>query len=130
MSELQAASLDLSAALAGLLVAHGYRRYLLEVEDGKLVSLANVDDSAAARASKDSGYVSMAEAARLLDHSERWLSRRSNGTKMWKHLGLEPRQAGRNLLFKKADVIEYLESNAVRRRGRPKNLTAEIKANV
>lgn len=130
MSAQHAGSLDFSAVVAGLLCSQGRQRYMLEVEDGKLMSIEKAGNFAAKGGGSDSGYVSMAEAAKLLGHGSRWLSRQSEGVKMWQHLGLVPRQSGRNLMFRKADVIENLEGRAIKRRGRPKSMTGEIKANV
>lgn len=122
MSAQHAGSPDFPAVVAGLLGSKGRQRYMLEVEDGKLMSIE--------KAGGDGGYVSMAEAAQLLGHGKHWLSRKTRGMKTWEHLGLKPRQSGRNLMFKKADVIENLESRAIKRRGRPKSMTGDIRPNV
>lgn len=130
MSAQHAGSPDFPAVVAGLLGSKGRQRYMLEVEDGKLMSIERAGNFAVSGGGGDGGYVSMAEAALLLGHGKHWLSRKTRGMKTWEHLGLKPRQSGRNLLFKKADVIENLESRAIKRRGRPKSMTGEIRPNV
>ena len=71
-------------------------------------------------------FLSMAAASALLHHGPNWLSRERNGQRTWQLLGLNPRRSGRNLLFKRSEIIEHLEQQAIRRRGRPRSVRANV----
>lgn len=98
------------------------------MQDGQLVGLNAVDAPVFAGNGSATGYVSMTAAAQILHHSREWLSRTENGQPKWQRLGLNPRRSGRNLLFKESDLYAHLEQQAVRRRGRPRQITANVLA--
>lgn len=124
-SSARAEHVDKSSALGGLLNAAGRQAFTLTLENGRLVQLTATTASAIAAGDPDE-FISMATASALLHHGPTWLSRTRDGQKIWEWLGLNPRRSGRNLLFKRGEIIAHLEQQAVRRRGRPRRVTANV----
>lgn len=114
---------DFSALIFSMTSAKGRHRYTLEVEDGTLTRLEVTPSSPAdLTVPLDDDYVSMAKAAAILRHAASWLSRRQDREPRWKRLGLIPRRIGRRLLFRKSDIYKLMDSQALRRRGRPQRV--------
>lgn len=115
---------DRGQALVAALGGQGRRAYRLVIEEGLVVELEAIKEQETCPGGE---WVTMAEAAAIFRHAKGWLSRQHNGTPVWQHLGLRPRRSGRRLLFSKQELMEHLDTQVVRRRGRPKSALAHVR---
>ena len=120
----------LENALAELVRRPGRHSFLLVVEDGGLVELRAVPEAQfmAETELRESDYLSMRRAAKVMGKSYSWISRHrrelENG-------GLMPRRIGRNLRYRRADVMAFIERQAVslkRGRGRPRIVVRTVQS--
>lgn len=89
-----------------------------------MVELSVLNDGAnTVTAQSASGWLSMDQTAARLRHSYHWVSRN------WRRLGLRPKEIGRVLFFRSADIDALINRSAPQRtRGRQKKIVGVLNA--